>query len=31
VVAESLVFDGRNIYSPDMMSGLGFQYFSIGR
>ena len=26
-----VVFDGRNIYSPDMMRGLGFQYFSIGR
>jgi UDPglucose 6-dehydrogenase len=26
-----VVFDGRNIYSPAMMRGLGFQYFSIGR
>ncbi len=25
------VFDGRNIYAPDTMRGLGFQYFSIGR
>ena len=26
-----VVFDGRNIYSPEAMRGLGFQYFSIGR
>jgi len=25
------VFDGRNIYSPEHMRALGFQYFSIGR
>jgi UDPglucose 6-dehydrogenase len=31
LLKSPVVFDGRNIYSPDMMRGLGFQYFSIGR
>ena len=26
-----VVFDGRNLYSPEHMSALGFTYFSIGR
>jgi UDPglucose 6-dehydrogenase len=26
-----IVFDGRNLYSPEHMRGLGFTYFSIGR
>jgi UDPglucose 6-dehydrogenase len=26
-----VVFDGRNIYSPEHMRKLGFTYFSIGR
>ena len=26
-----VVFDGRNIYSPEHMRALGFAYFSIGR
>jgi UDPglucose 6-dehydrogenase len=26
-----VVFDGRNIYSPEHMRTLGFKYFSIGR
>ena len=26
-----VVFDGRNVYSPEHMRALGFTYFSIGR
>lgn len=26
-----VIFDGRNIYEPEMMKELGFRYFSIGR
>jgi UDPglucose 6-dehydrogenase len=28
---EPVVFDGRNIYSPEHMRALGFTYFSVGR
>ena len=31
LLKSPVVFDGRNIYSPEHMRGLGFQYFSIGR
>ncbi|MBL0174099.1 MAG: UDP-glucose/GDP-mannose dehydrogenase family protein [Ignavibacteria bacterium] len=30
-LAEAVVFDGRNIYDPEHMRALGFDYFSIGR
>jgi len=28
---SSVIFDGRNIYSPEEMKALGFSYYSIGR
>ncbi len=28
---ESVIFDGRNLYSPKQMSELGFRYFGVGR
>jgi UDPglucose 6-dehydrogenase len=31
VLTEKGYDDGRNIYSPEQMKGLGFTYFSIGR
>src|SRR4029450_3548967 len=31
VMKSPVVFDGRNIYSPEHMRALGFTYFSIGR
>ncbi|MDH5182021.1 MAG: UDP-glucose/GDP-mannose dehydrogenase family protein [Gammaproteobacteria bacterium] len=30
-LAEPVIFDGRNIFDPDMMTELGFTYYSIGR
>ena len=26
-----VIFDGRNIYNPDQVRGLGFTYYSMGR
>jgi UDPglucose 6-dehydrogenase len=31
LLKQPLVFDGRNLYDPGLMSRLGFQYFAIGR
>lgn len=31
VMNKPLIFDGRNIYEPDVMKRLGFSYFSTGR
>jgi UDPglucose 6-dehydrogenase len=31
VMRRPLIFDGRNIYEPDRMRRLGFEYHSIGR
>jgi UDPglucose 6-dehydrogenase len=25
------IFDGRNIYNPDQLRGLGFSYYAMGR
>ena len=31
VMKRPVVFDGRNIYNPDVLSKLGFAYFGVGR
>ncbi|WP_462324321.1 UDP-glucose dehydrogenase family protein [Desulfoplanes sp.] len=30
-LSAPLIFDGRNLYSPSLLSGLGFAYFCVGR
>jgi len=31
LLAQPYVFDGRNIYNPETMRSMGFNYFCIGR
>lgn len=31
LLRQPIVFDGRNLFSPEQMQGLGFSYFSVGR
>jgi len=31
LMAEPVIFDGRNLYEPSLMKTLGFHYYSIGR
>lgn len=31
LLKEKVIFDGRNLYSTEDMSGLGFSYYSVGR
>lgn len=30
-LVEPVIFDGRNVYDPEMMKEMGFEYYSIGR
>jgi len=30
-LSEPVIFDGRNLYDPDLVEGLGIQYYAIGR
>jgi len=30
-IADSVIFDGRNLYDPNLLSNLGLKYFAIGR
>src|ERR1700674_979278 len=31
LLSQPLIFDGRNLYDPQLMERLGFEYFAIGR
>jgi len=28
---NAVIFDGRNLYDPQLVRGMGFEYFAIGR
>ncbi len=30
-LSESIIFDGRNLYNPELMQEKGFTYYGIGR
>jgi UDPglucose 6-dehydrogenase len=30
-LSDSVIFDGRNLYEPKTVEGLGLQYYAIGR
>ena len=30
-LSDAVIFDGRNLYEPDTVEGLGIQYYAIGR
>jgi UDPglucose 6-dehydrogenase len=30
-LSEPVIFDGRNLYAPELMTQLGFQYYGVGR
>ncbi|MEE2644539.1 MAG: UDP-glucose/GDP-mannose dehydrogenase family protein [Myxococcota bacterium] len=31
LLSRKLIFDGRNLYKPDHLGGLGYQYYGVGR
>ncbi len=31
LLTSAVIFDGRNLFNPDKMKGLGFEYWSVGR
>jgi UDPglucose 6-dehydrogenase len=31
LMKSPVIFDGRNIYTPEQMKALGFKYYSVGR
>jgi UDPglucose 6-dehydrogenase len=31
LLKQPVIFDGRNLYDPEMLAGYGFEYFPVGR